>query len=127
MVGSVALVVVFVTRIPPDYFSAPGAPRAGSEGRHPTVALLLRLGRNALGAVLVAAGIAMLVLPGQGVLTILLGLMLVDFPGKRRVERALVARPNVFDALNWLRAKAGRPPLEPVGDSPLDEEGGRSE
>ena len=80
--------------------------------------------RNALGAVLLAAGIAMLVLPGQGLLTILLGLMLVDFPGKRRAERALVARPNVFEALNWLRAKAGRPPLLPVGNAAESASGG---
>ena len=57
-------------------------------------------------------GIAMLVLPGQGVLTILAALVLLDFPGKRRLERRLLLRPRLLGALNSLRARAGRPPID---------------
>ncbi|MFO7857997.1 MAG: PGPGW domain-containing protein, partial [Ectothiorhodospiraceae bacterium] len=80
--------------------------------RHPVAGLVLLIVKNALDAVLVLAGIAMLVLPGQGVLTILAGLTLMNFPGKYRVERWLMSRPAVFNAVNWLRRRAGRPPLE---------------
>ena len=41
--------------------------------------------RNAVGLVLVTAGLAMLVLPGQGIITLLVGIILMDFPGKHRL------------------------------------------
>ncbi len=70
--------------------------------------------KNLLGVALVGAGIVMLVLPGQGILTILIGVMLMDFPGKYALEKRLVSRPTVMRSLNWMRAKANRPPfLEP--------------
>ena len=44
---------------------------------------------------------------------LLIGLLLLEFPGKRRIELALVRRPQIAEALNWLRRKTGHPPLEP--------------
>ncbi len=61
---------------------------------------------------LVLAGIAMLVLPGQGVLTIVVGLVLMNFPGKYRLERWMATRRPIWKSLNWLRRKARRPELE---------------
>jgi hypothetical protein len=72
----------------------------------------LRIAKNVLGAVLVCVGFIMLFLPGQGLLSMLVGLFLMDFPGKPRVLRALLARPHVLPLINGLRARAGRPPLE---------------
>ncbi len=57
-------------------------------------------------------GVAMLVLPGQGILAILLGLMMLEFPGKRGMELWLMRRHRIAQAMNWIRAKAGRSPLE---------------
>jgi hypothetical protein len=65
-----------------------------------------------LALVLVVLGVAMLVLPGQGILAILLGVMLGDFPGKLRLQQWILARPNVMKTLNWLRRKFKKPPLE---------------
>ncbi len=50
-------------------------------------------------------------IPGQGLLTILLGVMLLDFPGKRRLEFKIISRPKVFRAINRLRARFDKPPL----------------
>jgi len=61
------------------------------------------------------AGIIMLVLPGQGIFTILIGIMLLNFPGKYRLERWIVARRPVLRSINWLRRRAGRAPLVPDG------------
>ena len=80
-------------------------------GLPPVARAFLLVGRNVLGCLLIAAGVAMLVLPGQGVLTILVGTMLVDFPGKRRLERWIVERGPVLRAMNWLRERAGREPF----------------
>ena len=54
----------------------------------------------------------MLVLPGQGVLTIVIGLLLMEFPGKTRLERWLVGRPSVLEFVNRMRTRRGRPPLQ---------------
>ena len=62
-------------------------------------------------AVFLVAGVAMLVLPGQGLLTILIGLMLISFPGKRGLERRIVGRPTILRILNGMRARRSLPPL----------------
>jgi len=67
--------------------------------------------KNLLGIGLIILGIALCFLPGQGILTILIGLALLDFPGKRRLERAILRRPGIFDRVNRLRGRFDRPPL----------------
>ena len=54
----------------------------------------------------------MLLTPGQGLLSILVGIMLMDLPGKYKVERAIIRKEKVLSTINWLRAKAHRPPLQ---------------
>jgi hypothetical protein len=51
------------------------------------------------------------VLPGQGVITILIGLTLVSFPGKRNLERRMIRQKKVLSSVNWVRERAGKPPL----------------
>ena len=72
-----------------------------------------RIGKNLLGVVLVVAGIIMSIpgVPGQGILTMLLGVMLLDFPGKRPCEQWLVKRRRVRSAIDRVRARFGKPPL----------------
>lgn len=108
MIGAVWLVV----RIPSDYFTERKRGRTLWANQHPVVRVLLLIGKNGLGYVFVAAGLAMLLLPGQGLLTIVAGVALLDFPGKYRLQRWLVTRRRVFGSINWLRQRAGRPPLE---------------
>jgi len=50
--------------------------------------------------------------PGQGILTLLLGISLMDVPGKQKLERKIVERPAVLKAINKLRARANKPPLD---------------
>ena len=44
--------------------------------------------------------------------TILFGVMLLNFPGKREFELWLVSRKGVLKVTNWMRAKANCPPLQ---------------
>jgi putative transmembrane protein PGPGW len=111
-VGTLVLAPLVVARLPVDYFTQARHPALGGPRRARGPRLLGRLGKNLLGVLVVLAGVAMLLLPGQGLLTIAIGLMLLDVPGKGRLERRLVQRPVVWRALNWIRAKAHRPPLE---------------
>ena len=82
-------------------------------GRHPALHAAGIIGKNALGILLVAVGILLSIpgVPGQGLLTILLGIMLLNFPGKRRLEQKLLSRPGVLKTINRLRLKFDKPPL----------------
>jgi hypothetical protein len=121
VLGSVALVVglalasvvvaaALVVSLPSTYF-VDGPTSGGRPERSLIVRWSVRVLKNVLGAFLVVAGTLMLFTPGQGVLTVLLGLLLLDLPGKRTLERKLVSLPRVQQALNRLRARFGRPPL----------------
>jgi len=111
LAGAAALLPRVVARLPEDHFlrsaeERRAARRSWAPRRLAWVAL-----RNLLGAALLLAGMAMLFLPGQGLLTVLIGLLVMDFPGKFALERSLVRRPAVLRTLNRLRRRAGRPPL----------------
>jgi hypothetical protein len=67
--------------------------------------------KNLVGIVFLLAGLAMLVLPGQGALTIVVGLTLLDLPGKRGMALKIVRQRHVLVAINWIRSRARRPPL----------------
>lgn len=103
IVGVLALPIV-LTRLPADHFVRD--PRRDPGGR-----ILRRMLRNLLGGVLLLAGIAMLVLPGQGLLTVFAGLLLLDFPGKRQLTLRIVRRPGVRRWVDRIRHRGGAPPL----------------
>ncbi len=98
-----------------DYFVAP---RRELMANRSTGSWLLHIGKNLLGAVFVIVGIALLVLPGQGLLTIFIGLLMLEFPRKRAIELRIVRRPAILKLLNGMREKRGRAPfvIEPAGD-----------
>jgi len=108
---SLVLTLWLIGRLPADYFMHERRPTPPWAKLHPSIRWLALIGKNLLGAVLILAGVAMLVLPGQGLATIAFGLLIMDFPGKYRLQRWLVARPRVARGLNWLRRKGGHPPL----------------
>lgn len=111
-VGTLVAVPIVICRLPRDVYVRRRAPRAWPPG----LGAVFALARNALGLAIIAAGILMLVLPGQGLLTIVIGIALVDFPGKHILERRLIGHPRVIDAMNALRERFGRPPLEIPAD-----------
>ncbi len=77
--------------------------------------LLLKILKNAIGVLLVLIGVVLSLpgVPGQGLLTILIGVIMLDLPGKQRFERRLMTRPTMFAAVNAVRARFGREPLLP--------------
>jgi hypothetical protein len=110
---SLAIVSFILVRLPPDYFQE-SSERNFLQGYPKWVRLAAVFGKNLLGLILVVVGIILSIpgVPGQGLLTILLGIMLLDFPGKRRLEHRIVSRPKVRDAINGLRQKFGKEPMQ---------------
>jgi hypothetical protein len=110
---SLAETAVILVKLPAGYFSA--SHKAGVfADRSAVVRVLGLVGKNLLGVVHVVIGIVMSLpgVPGQGILTILIGLMLLDIPGTRTLELKIVSRPKVLRTINRLRARFHKPPLE---------------
>lgn len=110
LIGLLAMPFI-VSRIPADYFAHDRRPPSRFADRHWTLRLSLLVAKNLLAVILLACGIAMLVLPGQGLLTILVGFLLLDFPGKYAVEKRLIRRRFIAKPINWLRNRKGIDPL----------------
>lgn len=107
-----AITGMVIVRMPADYFSE-HYDRSFWRERHPVVRAIGHVIKNLLGVLVFAAGLVMALpgVPGPGLLVALLGLTLVDFPGKRRVELWLVSRPMVFRGMNGLRHRYHKPPI----------------
>jgi hypothetical protein len=120
-VVSIVVVGFVLARLPADYFINPDARRLID--RHPALKVLLCLLRNVFGYFLILLGAVLSLpgVPGQGLLTILMGVLLIDFPGKHRAERWLLMRRGVLTTVNRFRSRVGRPPL--IGETPSSEAG----
>lgn len=108
---SLAAVTAVLVALPVDYFRDDAAPPEWP--RSTLLRWVWKIAKNILGLALIALGLLMSVpgVPGQGLLTMVIGLILLDFPGKRSLERRIVARPAVLGAINRVRARFGRPPM----------------
>lgn len=112
LVGSLLIVSYVLIKLPPNYFHS-SHERLFMPDKHRAVRWLMLGLKNLLGVLLIIFGILMSLpgVPGQGLLTILLGLMLMDFPGKRQVESRIVGQPKIQASINRLRRRFGKPPL----------------
>lgn len=110
--ASLAIVSVVLVKLPATYFKK-SHNRKVLANHPPIIRGLAIIGKNLLGVVLVVVGVLLSLpgVPGQGVLTILLGVMLLDFPGKPRFEHWIVSRPKVLHAINKLRHRFSKPEL----------------
>jgi hypothetical protein len=110
--GTLVAIPILVIHIPADYFTRRRITSDGSPKRHSGVRLVGLVLKNLIGIFFVLCGIALLVLPGQGIITLLIGIMLLNFPGKLALERRIIERQSVLRAINWMRLKARRPVLK---------------
>jgi hypothetical protein len=109
---SFAAIAIVMVKIPPTYFSLDHR-REFMAGHHWFVRYGALILKNALGLFLIVIGVLLSFpgVPGQGILTILLGLIMLDIPGKRPLETKIVRQPKVLAAVNKLRARYNKPPL----------------
>ena len=109
---SLAAIFCILIKLPPTYFQQSHS-RNFWVDRHPSVRWAGLIGKNVLGILLVLLGVLMSIpgVPGQGILTILLGIMLIDLPGKRQLEHKILKRPRVLGKINRLRCRFSEPPL----------------
>ena len=99
-----------VALIPTNYFIKKNMVK--SKKSYSFIWLISIIVKNLIGYTLILGGLLMLVLPGQGLFTILMGLVLSNYPGKYNIERKFISIPSVLRTVNWLRKKSNKPPLE---------------
>ena len=109
-VGSMVGIWVVLIRLPEDYLIRDGVPNSKETSRS-LVQLLRKIVLNMVGIGFLFIGLVMLLTPGQGILSILVGITLMDFPGKHRLILRILSHPKVFHAINTLRSKSDKPPL----------------
>jgi len=112
LVASLIAVPWVIVRLPADYFRRSKPQRPPFADRSPPVRMVLIVGKNLLGLALVGIGIVFLLMPGQGVIVILIGVMLLDFPRKKQLEHWLISRGPILKLANWLRRKWNEEPLQ---------------
>jgi len=116
-IGAISLLLtlialpIIIIRLPADYFVRQDRVTVASSSAHPAVVMMANAFKNFVGIVLIIFGAIMLFIPGQGILTMLIGLMLTNFPGKYHLEQKIVARPAILRTLNRIRERAGHEPL----------------
>jgi hypothetical protein len=110
---NLAIVSVILVKLPADHFSKDRKTKFWS-GPRPWLHAAKVIGKNIAGVLLVALGVVLSLpgVPGQGLLTVLLGVMLLDFPGRDRLEQKLLSKPSIVNTINRLRGRFGKPPLE---------------
>jgi hypothetical protein len=109
-IGTLIAIPMILVRLPADYFDT-RTTRHWMKDHHPLLRLLGLVVKNVVGVVLLLAGFAMLFLPGQGVLTMLIGISLMDFPRKRELEAKMIGQPTLLGVINTMRHKYDKPPL----------------
>jgi hypothetical protein len=117
MVATLLTVPLIIISLPPQYLNEEKdrLSEIQSPWRWPYLVV-----KNIMGALLLLAGVAMLILPGQGLLTLAIGLGLMNFPSKRSLIRRLIGRPRVLRTINRWRARAHKEPLEAPADTTGD-------
>ena len=108
-IGTLIAIPFILVRLSADYFDV-RVPRPWMQHHHPVLRIVGHIVKNVLGTVFLFAGFLMLFLPGQGVLTMVIGISMLDFPGKRKIEAKLIGQPTVLSVINSLRKRRGKPP-----------------
>ena len=111
VIVSFITVPMVIRRMPHDYFLETSEDAERIRQQHPVLRISFLILKNALGAILVLGGLIMFLTPGQGILTLLIGLLLLNFPGKRRLEIRLIGIRPLRRAVDWIRHKAGSRPI----------------
>lgn len=112
MLASYVFVMIILVKMPANYFHSDREHHFLPD-THPLLRTAMIVLKNIVGVVLILAGLVLSLpaVPGPGILTIFIGLMITDIPGKRRLEVKIIHRPAVLSVINRLRARYKKPPL----------------
>ena len=96
---------LFIIAIPSDYFINKKRVSA-LKNRSVLLWIIYIVFKNIIGYIFIIMGLVALVLPGQGILMILVGLMMSDYPKKFDLEKKIITIKAVRKGINWIRIKS---------------------
>ena len=106
---SLFLLRYVILRLPEDYFiKVSSISKSNSKSLKK---IIVRIAKNALGFLLTICGIILLFTPGQGMITILIGLCLIDLAIVNQFKKKIINNSKVQKALNWIRTKKSVKPF----------------
>lgn len=114
--GSILLAWFMIVHLPSDYFTNPDSRK--NQSGNPLVYWVRLLAANLFGLALLVAGLIMIFTPGQGVMFIILGIAVMNFPGKKKLLRRMLSNQKTLQVINRIRHKAGKQPLKTDHDAP---------
>ena len=95
---------LFIIALLPDYFINKKRVSA-LKNRSILLWIIYIVFKNIIGYIFIIMGLVALVLPGQGILMILVGLMMSDYPKKFDLEKKIITSKEVRKGINWIRIK----------------------
>lgn len=101
--GFIAAIIFVFSKLPKNYWICSQVDQESS--------LKMKVLRNILAFPVAILGALMLLLPGQGLLTLLLALMLADFELKQELMAKIIAKKKIRESLDYIRRKMGRSPF----------------
>ncbi len=110
--ATLIFIPLMIIRLPSDYFENENPPSLKKIAIPRILSISFIILKNLLGLILFIGGFMMLFTPGQGILSMLIGLSLTNFPGKRRLERKLISQEKIFAIINKIRKKSGTLPIK---------------
>jgi archaellum biogenesis protein FlaJ (TadC family) len=110
-IATLIFIPLIIIRIPSDYFEHEQAPSSKKMEIPKFLHLSFLILKNILGLILFIGGFIMLFIPGQGILSMIIGISLTNFPGKRTLERHIIANKKIFALINKIRKNSGVSPL----------------
>lgn len=110
--GTAAAVPFLINMLPADYFMKEKRARQMKSVCGAAFSIIIIIIKNLAGIILFAAGFALLFMPGQGLLTIFISLVLLDFPGKWKMQKRLIRNRKISAAVNWVRKKGGKEEIQ---------------
>jgi amino acid permease len=97
-----------VSRLPQNYFQDPRNTKRTAFTTPTVPGLALFFIRNLIGLILFTAGVAMLFLPGQGIITMIIGIGVMSFPYKQYLLFRATRPNSIQSAMDWIRKKTGK-------------------
>lgn len=110
----ISLIIVpwIVIKLPADYFYEEHRKKCPWGHCPPIIRSIILVLKNILGVILILSGFIMLFIPGQGLLTMVGGIILTDFPYKYKIMRRIIKNSKILKFINKLRKKAHQEPLK---------------
>jgi len=123
MIMGAVLLPLIILRLPSDFLSGNGNVEKRRFPRMKFRSRFYAMNRNLIGGLLILAGFAMLLAPGQGMIFILVGLGVMDFPQKKEMLMCLARQRHVLGAINRFRERFHRSPLRLPQDNDTQRDG----